>query len=104
MKKLTSREDNDGRKANILISFSLHLAEKRVILHLFQTSPFYGPLCCIVYCFVSHSQIVSQLSGTVCLKTTPFIGMSCMQVGRVSSFFPSTNYDVGYSDLSGYLI
>ena len=32
MKTVTSREDNKGRKANILISFRLDVAEKQVIL------------------------------------------------------------------------
>ena len=45
MKKLQKKEGKtiSGEKENRLISFSIHFAEKRVILLLFQSSSFTGP-------------------------------------------------------------
>ena len=65
-----------------------------------------------VSCSVSFSNhrpylkrnIVSINRPTPPHPTPPSIGISCMHVAIVSGIFPSTDYDVGLSDVSSGLI
>ena len=121
MKTATFKKDGQYReKENSLISFSINVAETRVILEVFQiptsTSPYvYGLQLTLfsgaslrvlfaLYLTLCRSPITDRITrGTVSLKT--LISISCLHLGIVSScIFPSTNYDMGNSDVSRCLI